>query len=615
MRALDGAVLLFQGAIGAGHLWVGASGFVVHRQRTPAAAMFALALVSLAWATFCTALAGVAWREWPASLALSMLFSGYGAPAMLIFVRRAVYPQRPKLRWPLVLGGFGTAFSLNALVVDPGVLGFLAGFRAGSGPGWHPVASPLYLGHAVEMGACLLWAVGLLVRAAWCGADPSLTRLTRWLLFALGIGIAGVFTFSVLPGALRMGQLTAVAPLATVPTVVLGARALQEIARRERQGWTPRAAAEQARVDSVVDAIRGVTAAVQAALGEIRTAAALVAVPGEAPPAVVARGQAILGRAAEAAGLLERLQRFAVGDAGGRAAGPLDLVGLLSHALPAAAAGAARVDTPGAPVWVLADAESLGRALRALVQNAIEATPGEPAPGAVGVDVDLLEAAVLPPDAVGAALDGAPAVRVRVTDRGPGMAPPVRARAMDPFFSTRPGQAGLGLVDVVAAVRAAHGAFALDSGPSGTCATLWLRPAAAPAAGRVDVGGAAVGVGVLLVVDRDPARRELLERLLRRRGGAALGAGGIAEAMAALDAAGPGAAVDLLWVVHGSERGPGEALARRVAQGGGAVTALVGAGDADPRLPPGAAVLRQPVGPAELVPLLLSRRGAAAGRA
>jgi len=133
-------------------------------------------------------------------------------------------------------------------------------------------------------------------------------------------------------------------------------------------------------------------------------------------------------------------------------------------------------------------------------------------------------------------------VEIAVTDDGPGMSAEVRARALDPFFTTKGAArgAGLGLSMVYGAVRRCGGALLIDSAPgSGTSVRLILpRAAAAPApavgpqaAPRAD----GAGRGVLIVED-EPELRETIEAMLAELGYRALAVPDGPAALRALDA-------------------------------------------------------------------------------
>ena len=94
---------------------------------------------------------------------------------------------------------------------------------------------------------------------------------------------------------------------------------------------------------------------------------------------------------------------------------------------------------PVAKVW--ADPNLLRQVTDNLIDNALQAMSGG---GVLTVTLVNLE------------LDGARGVEVQIQDTGEGMDTEVRARALDPFFTTRPSGTGLGLA-IVARIVDAHG--------------------------------------------------------------------------------------------------------------------------------------------------------------
>jgi len=100
-------------------------------------------------------------------------------------------------------------------------------------------------------------------------------------------------------------------------------------------------------------------------------------------------------------------------------------------------------------------------------------------------------------------------VRIRVGDTGAGMPPEVRARAFEPFYSTkRPGQGtGLGLSQVYGFATQSGGAAQIESGTGqGTAVTLVLpraRHSAVPRPAPQQAAEGAAGTGAVLVVEDD----------------------------------------------------------------------------------------------------------------
>ncbi len=146
---------------------------------------------------------------------------------------------------------------------------------------------------------------------------------------------------------------------------------------------------------------------------------------------------------------------------------PLPLNHLVRRALDLARRGTARselvefdIDVSGAPSHVDGDRDLLERAFINITENAMEAMP---------------TGGTLSVRARNAEMNGRPAVALSFHDTGEGMDTMVRARARDPFFTTRPSGTGLGLAIVERVVRAHEGTVELSSGTrDGTTVTVTL---------------------------------------------------------------------------------------------------------------------------------------------
>jgi len=133
--------------------------------------------------------------------------------------------------------------------------------------------------------------------------------------------------------------------------------------------------------------------------------------------------------------------------------------------------------------------------------------------------------------------EGRPEVELRVIDTGVGMEPEVRSRIFEPFFTTKAHGTGLGLATCFGIVSQMGGTLEAESRPGkGTTMRVRLPRAEAdhdaPAAGgrpesdpRSGGGSAGDGAETLLLVEDDPAIRELASRGLQGRGFRVLAAG------------------------------------------------------------------------------------------
>lgn len=176
-------------------------------------------------------------------------------------------------------------------------------------------------------------------------------------------------------------------------------------------------------------------------------------------------------------------------------------------------------DTTAERWGLLADETQLHQLLMNLCVNARDALPRG---GSLSIRV---EGVVLDSEHMSVAVgcEPGPYVVLRVEDTGLGMLPDVKARAFEPFFTTRPGDgSGLGLSTVHAIVKGLRGFVDLYSEPGiGTrfkvclpalvSASDELVPTARPEVLRGD------GQVVLLVEDEEPLRETAL-RVLERSG-------------------------------------------------------------------------------------------------
>jgi two-component system, cell cycle sensor histidine kinase and response regulator CckA len=154
-------------------------------------------------------------------------------------------------------------------------------------------------------------------------------------------------------------------------------------------------------------------------------------------------------------------------------------------------------------------------------------------------------------------------VHMVITDTGVGMTDEVRRRALEPFFTTRPTAAGLGLATTAGIVQGIGGHIELESEPRmGTTVHLYL-PAAeerpSPAENRQTAHAV---IGRVLIVEDQPEVAQLVQRLIEPAGYAITVA---TDALMAVTQVAAGAQPDLLItdVVMPSMTGPELAAALR----------------------------------------------------
>lgn len=189
------------------------------------------------------------------------------------------------------------------------------------------------------------------------------------------------------------------------------------------------------------------------------------------------------------------------------------------------------VREPDPPAWrpwpeplpVEGDATRIRQVVMNLVTNAQEAV----GPRGGRVSVRMLAGAADPGGDAADFVDGPPGpgpfCAFEVADDGHGMDADTLARIFDPFFSTKFAGRGLGLSAVLGIVREHGGALSVRSAPGrGTTFRVLLPRAAGPLPPEPDDDAPrpsrTVAGGLVLVVDDEPANREVVRSMLERAG-------------------------------------------------------------------------------------------------
>ena len=154
-------------------------------------------------------------------------------------------------------------------------------------------------------------------------------------------------------------------------------------------------------------------------------------------------------------------------------------------------------------------------------------------------------------------------VHMVITDTGVGMSDETRRRALEPFFTTRPTAAGLGLATTASIVQGIGGHITLESTPRmGTTVHLYLPAAEERPAPAIDRQTTPNIIGRVLIVEDQPEVAQLVQRLIEPAGYAITVA---TDALMAVTQVAAGAHPDLLItdVVMPSMTGPELAVALR----------------------------------------------------
>ncbi len=230
-----------------------------------------------------------------------------------------------------------------------------------------------------------------------------------------------------------------------------------------------------------------------------------------------------------------------------------------------------------------------GQLEQILVNLAVNARDAMPEGGALridtaNIDIDEEYAASRPE------LTPGPYVRLRVSDTGAGMSPETIRRAFDPFFTTKPaGQGtGLGLATVYGIVKQAGGRSQIYSEPDvGTTFTVLLPATGQTASPAEPPSDSPVrrGEETILLVEDEPALREVTRRILHGAGYQVIVAENGPEALQAADR--HTGQIDLLLSDVIMPQMPGPELARQLLAQRPTLRVLLMSGFAQPILDSG----------------------------
>lgn len=267
-----------------------------------------------------------------------------------------------------------------------------------------------------------------------------------------------------LEAAIEDARRTADAALAQASAARAEAEAAQAAAR---QAQTDAEAELQGgrRLESIGRLTGGLAHDFNALLGVMTGALDMMLRQADDPARVRRLGEAALAAGQRGEALTRRLTAFAQGDEQ-PATQVLD-AGVLLRGMESrlrAMAGPEvdlMIEGPSQPAMARIDPVTFEGAVRALTQNAVQAVEGR---GSVAVRLERQ-------------FEGG--LRLSVRDTGPGMDRDLAARALEPFFTTREGAAGLGLSQAYAFARQSGGTLSIDAAPGGGAEVSITLPEAA----------------------------------------------------------------------------------------------------------------------------------------
>ena len=510
----DAFHLIMGSATAVSYVWMAILGFRIGRKASLARQTFAISIGLFAYSLMMATLAAspIA-RAYPAVIVGSPLISGYIAATFLIYTSSVVNPQNPcSLRW-LVLGIPGTAFSLTALSIDGG-LDYLTQYIHHGLRTPHPMLTPMFSIHTAALFVGIAGTFVLVIRGIRQNRNIAHRRALVWMSYGLASTVGLLLITNLLP-LLGFPSFTSFAGPMTIPITVLCFKALQS----HTDALDKKHQREQEKLVGALETLghlaRGVGHDMNNLLTGVTGSAELIRLKSGCDPALTPHINQIVTTAMRAGQLMNSMQSLSGEEPKPQPIRPEALVLEAVHTAEAQMPPGVRLEanTLTDLPWVAVHPQALVGAVLNLILNASEAIGSKQ--GIVKIKIEYVAQAIIPPDAMGEAIDGQPALLISVKDDGCGMAPSTLKQAFEPFFSTKGSGRGLGLMTVFSVVQNTGGAIAVSSTPGkGTRFDLWLPacpPTGAPHAIQNEES-------TVLLVEDDETVRPVIAEILRTFG-------------------------------------------------------------------------------------------------
>ena len=164
-------------------------------------------------------------------------------------------------------------------------------------------------------------------------------------------------------------------------------------------------------------------------------------------------------------------------------------------------------------LWsVEGDPEQLAQAVGNIIRNAQEAMPGG------GIIKVRAENTTTQENQI-SGLSAGRFVKISISDQGQGVSQDIVGRVFDPYFTTKPGAAGLGLSICYSTIKRHNGVILVDSPPGkGATFNIYLPAYSAPQSPPMPAQPTQGKIRNILVMDDDPDVCDLMRAILERKG-------------------------------------------------------------------------------------------------